>query len=533
MNIEAGLHHSLLDDAIIRYRSVEGKAEHVNLPQLLVALARDGVRDFTALRPHQRHAWHAFLVQLAALALARSRRTEPFEAEAQWRQALLDLTPADPDGAAWCLVSPPTRPALLQAPVPDGRIEGWKSTCHAPDELDMLVTSKNHDLKSARMRRCGAEDWLFALVSLQTQEGFLGAGNYGISRMNGGFASRPGIGVAGEGGWGARWRRDVGTLLATRVRTAETRGLDADAGTALLWLPPWDGIGSLPFSSLDPHYIEICRRIRLQIGADSLHAIGTGTKAPRVSAKELNGVTGDPWTPVDIAAAKALTITGEGFQYKLLAELLFGSKFLPGVTQDVGRGRPDERLSLIAQGVTRGQGKTERYHERRVPISPKTRVLLLGGQQPVLARIAAEHIAAIAELRKVLWVALTVLFNNGRADGNADDGTMDKASRFARPFEQAENVRFFDDLSAEVEADDQDAQRLAWLLGMVGRAEAVLRSAFGAGPRSSIQRYRARSAALSRFHGTLRGSKFPVAELNKYYQQQHANTSTGENIEYA
>ena len=530
MTPEEGLHYSLLENPVIGYRTLDGKAKHVSLPQLLIVLAEDSVRDFPALRPHQRHPWHAFLVQLAALALAHTASTRPLETEEEWRAALLALTPSDPDGAAWCLVSPPERPALLQAPVADGRIDGWKSVHRTPDELDMLVTSKNHDLKGARMRRCAAEDWLFALVSLQTQEGFMGQQNYGISRMNGGFASRAGIGVAGEGGWGARWRRDLMTSLATRAHTAETRGLDAQTGIALLWLMPWDGNSSLTFNSLDPHYIEICRRIRLRTNENGLHAIGTGTKAPRVSAKELNGVTGDLWTPVDIAAAKALTIAGEGFHYKLLAELLFGSKFLPGAAQDIGQGWPEERLSLIAQGIARGQGKTERYHERRVPISPKTRALILGGQQTTLARIAGEHITAIAELRDLLWTALSILFNNGKAVMASNNSAKDKATRFAGPFEQAENLRFFDDLSAEIEANAPDVQRLAWLLGLVERAEAVLRSVFDAGPRSSIQRYRAQSAALSYFHGTLRSAKFSITELTNHYRQR-TNTSTGGDIE--
>jgi len=530
MTMEEGLHHSLLDEAFIRYRNTDGQTEQVRLPQLFIALTQDRVRDFPALRPHQRHAWHAFLVQLAALALVRTVAAEPFETEQEWRAALLALTPSDPDGAAWCLVTPAARPALLQAPVPEGQIQRWKSRCYAPDALDMLITSKNHDLKSARMRRCGAEDWLFALVSLQTQEGFLGSGNYGISRMNGGFASRPGVGVVGEGHWGARWRRDTRTLLATRIRTAEIHGLSVDEGIALLWLVPWDGVASLAFASLDPHYIEICRRVRLQVGGDGLHAIGTGTKAARVAAKELNGVTGDPWTPADIAAGKALTITGDGFHYKLLTELLFGSKYRPAAAQDLGHVRPDEHFSLIAQCIVRGQGKTERYHERRIPISPKTRSLLLGGQQPALARVAGQRIAAIAEVRKVLWIALAVLFNNGKSDASSGDSTKDKASRFARPFEQAEDLRFFDDLNAEIEADDDAAQRLNWLLGLVDRAEAVLRSAFEAGPRSSVQRYRARSAGLARFDGTLRGARCPVPELASHYQ--HANTSTGGNLEH-
>ena len=55
----------------------------------------------------------------------------------------------------------------------------------------MLVTSKNHDLKSAVAVQAGVDDWIFALITLQTMEGFGGAGNYGISRMNGGLGSRP------------------------------------------------------------------------------------------------------------------------------------------------------------------------------------------------------------------------------------------------------------------------------------------------------------------------------------------------------
>ena len=59
-----------------------------------------------------------------------------------------------------------------------------------PDALDLLITSRNHDLKQAVARRADPEEWIFALVSLQTGEGFGGAANYGIARMNGGSSSR-------------------------------------------------------------------------------------------------------------------------------------------------------------------------------------------------------------------------------------------------------------------------------------------------------------------------------------------------------
>jgi CRISPR system Cascade subunit CasA len=497
---------------------MDGGTVHASLPQLLVALAADEVRDYPALRAHQRHPWHAFLAQVAAIALHHGQREEPFATTDEWHEALLALTPDDQDGAAWHLVAPSARPAFMQAPVPTGRVNDWKSISTAADEIDMLVTSKNHDLKAGRSRRSRPDDWLFALVSLQTQEGFLGAGNYGISRMNGGFASRPGVGMASIGHVGGRWRRDLDVLLAEREHTAEARGLKAVDGLSLVWLAPWDGLSSISFSALAPHYLEICRRIRLRATDGLISAIGTGSKAARIAAKELNGITGDAWTPVDAEEAKALTITGEGFDYKLVAKLLFGGTYVAPIALDLTRSSAGERYVLITQGITRGQGKTEGFHERRVPISPKVRSLLARREKDALALIASHRIAAIADVRKLLWNSLAILFNNGKTGDNSD-GVKTKASTFARPFERTEDGRFFDDLNEEVEAPDPQAQRLQWLLRLVGHAESVLIAAFFAGPRNGTQRYRAQSASLNRFHAALRSDKSPLPELAHHYRQ--------------
>lgn len=519
MTIAPELQFSLLTEPLIRYRCAgDGRTVAASLPELFVALAADEVRDYPALRPHQRHPWHAFLVQLAAIALHKAERTDAFETADEWRDALLALTPDDPDGAAWCLVTPPDRPALLQAAVVGGSTAEWKSRSFAADEIDMLVTSKNHDVKGSRARRSQPEDWLFALLSLQTQEGFLGAGNYGISRMNGGFSSKPGVGVAAVGLPGARWARDIAALLAQRERTIEERGLQGENGLALVWLAPWDGLGSLSFSSLDPFYIEICRRIRLQSSGDAITSVGTGSKAARIAAKELNGLTGDAWTPIDVESGKALTITDKGFSYKLVSELMFGGKFQAPVAHNLIQTASDKGLVLIAQGITRGQGKTEGYHERRVPISPKVRGLLMTNQKAPLARFSTQRIAVIGEVRKLLWVALAVLFASGKS-GDSSDGNKTKASKFSDPFETAEDARFFDDLNEEIEAQDPATQRLQWTLGLASRAEAILKMAFDAGPRNGVQKYRAQSAALSRFHGGLRNSQ-ALPELANYYRQQ-------------
>src|SRR5574337_2225403 len=69
---------NLLDDPLIRIRDPDGKLQRLALPELFVALGRDAVRDYPGLRPHQRHPWHALLVQLAALALHQAGETKPW-----------------------------------------------------------------------------------------------------------------------------------------------------------------------------------------------------------------------------------------------------------------------------------------------------------------------------------------------------------------------------------------------------------------------------------------------------------------------
>lgn len=514
----------LLDEPLIRWREVDSGELHRNsLPELLAAMAGDRMRDFPGLRPHQRHPWHAFLAQLAAIALHRAGQTQPWTDANEWRAALLALTPDDPDGAAWSLVAPSERPALLQPPVPGEKVVDWKNLLHAPDELDMLVTSKNHDLKGARARRAEPDDWLFALVSLQTQEGYLGAGNYGISRMNGGIASRPGVGVAAVGRWGQRWTADVLRLLAQREEIATTHGFAAEKGHGLLWLPPWPGVESLAMASLDPLYIEVCRRARLVVANGRIAAHASGSKAARVAAKDRNGITGDAWTPIDTAEAKALTVSAAGFDYRLMSELLSGSRFTHGAAWRLDEWPRDATLEVIAQATVRGKGKTEGYHERRVPISPRMRRLLAGPQRVMVATIAKQRIDAIAAVRKLLWSSLVLLFANGNGhDRNA--AISDRAGRFARPFEQREDSRFFADLAVEAEADDgeRSSLRLQWLVGLVNRAEVLLLDAFSAGPRSGMQRYKAQSAALSRFHGGLRGAKPVLLDLAHHYAEQRA-----------
>lgn len=325
-----------------------------------------------------------------------------------------------------------------------------------------------------------------------------------------------------------RWRRDSAALLQARDSIAETYGLLPQEGLALVWLTPWSGKASdsIAFGALDPHYIEICRRVRLIRGkAGRISGMRATSEGRRIEAEARKGVTGDGWTPVE--EDKSLTLQASGFNYSLMAELAWGTKYRKTLAQII---RPEDGytgISLLAQCVVRGQSKTEGYHERRIPLSKKAIGFLRGGQTDVPATIAAARVKDVAAMRgSVLRTALFYLLEAGTEKIDFDRRTAkQQIEPFVRSFEQAEDARFFDDLHQEIEAEDANAERLAWLIGLAARAETVLHSAFAIGPQCGERRYRARARALSYFHSALRGDKhFPA--LAQHLRSQLAAEET-------
>ena len=494
---------------LIRLTLHDGTSTLATLPGVIHVLVCDQVTSFPALRPHQRHAWHAFLTQLAVLALLRAGMAVLPENEGAWRALLRGLTPDHADDAPWCLVTPPNRPALLQAPLPDGDLASLKNLVDTPGSLDMLVTSKNHDLKGSVMTQAQPDDWLFALVTLQTMEGFLGAGNYGISRMNGGFANRPALGLAPSGGPGAHLRRDVGRLLAMKGRPPLWEGCAQQDGLALVWLRPWDGVASLPRSALDPLYIEICRRVRLLDTGTGLVARVGGSKAARIAPPK-GGITGDPWTPVrrDKDGQKALTVDARGFGYRPLVELLFPRNGDPSPLQRVADDDVRAGLTLVARALVRGQGKTEGYHERRVPISRAVRRHGALLETDPVAQAAHDRVRLASDMAGVLRFALLALFENG--PDKVDVGNK-AAARKAEPFmvryDREVDLGFFHALWREAELDDAEvraAQRGEWVRFLLRLSEGLLDEADRAAPKASHRRLRARVSAQAVLQGAAR-----------------------------
>jgi CRISPR system Cascade subunit CasA len=494
------MQHSVLDDPLFRVREPDDTVQTRTLPQILHTLTHDDILSFEALQSHQQQAWHSFLVQLAAMAVARETGAEPSDA-AGWRDALVGL--ANGDEAAWHLVTQDVlRPAFLQSPVPEGSLDdaGYKSDVPTPDQLDVLITSKSHDVKARRITHPRPEHWIYALVTLQTMEGFLGRGNYGITRMNGGFGNRPMVTLATGLSWGQRFRRDLDVLTSERDALGDRYTLD---GHALTWTEPWDGAktSGLPLDACDPYFIEICRRIRFTCEDDSVVCWRANTKGQRVDAPDsLNGDTGDPWTPIEKSGSKALTLGGAGFTYDRLQEIFLSGEYArPPALQF--RDADDGRVYLVARTLVRGQGKTEGLHHRIVPVPARaTASLLQKSQREVLAQRAKDRVAATANVRRsVLYPAIGTLLGGGRTDAiDADD-----VRPWLDAFDRAVDARFFEALWASVEMSDTEAlaqwQSLLW-----DEAQTQFKDAEDQAPKSSTRYWRALSSARSVFHGAAR-----------------------------
>ena len=503
--------HNLLSDPLLRVRLTDGTVEALSLPEVYEAMAADVVAAFPALRPHQRHAWHAFLAQLGTIALHRGGRDTPPGSVSEWRSLLRDLTSEFDDDEPWHLiVEDPAQPAFMQCPAPRG-LGDYRRRVIAPDDLDILVTAKNHELKQTAAVGGAPDDWILALIDLQTMAGFFGAGNYGVARMNGGYSTRPCFGLApAEGGLGAHLFHDIKAMLARRntLLGAYRDYFRENEGRALLWLEPWDGSDSLPLRALDPYFVEVCRRVRLRMQGDSIVALTASSRAPRIAAKSSNGDVGDFWTPVNRKDGKALSLSPASLRYDRLAMLIFEESFKRPPAMEVHAGGKG-RWRLIARGVAGGQGKTEGYYERTdIAFAPKTVAAFFRKEQrDRLARIAGEQMNEIREVNEALRFGIAIAASGGKPPEELTRADRTRANPYSRRLDAVVDARFFTDLEHRFRAADEAETaicRIRFARAMIDAAERILGEAIEAVPCPAIRRHRAQARAFSAFHGRLR-----------------------------
>lgn len=418
------MQHNLLVEPLLSWRGTDRRRHRATLPGILARLSDGSLVDFCRVRAHQFHPWSMFLTQLAAIALCRAGQSTAVSTEDDWRELLLALT-----GGAhepWTLVVPNlASPAFFQPPVPEGEVNSWRVKAH-PDDLDVLVTAKNHDVKMQTVAHGDIESWIYYLVTLQTTQGYPGRGYRPVVRMNGGYGNRARIGLAPGETPSGRFLRDVAVLLDQWPIQVQERGY-RHHGVALCWTEPWDGNTSLNAADLAPHFIEVCWRVRLGPINQGLQCRFTTTTSRRCLPEVDTGDVGDVWVPVERTAGKVLTVGSNGFDYRLISRLLMATDFEPAPAQ---LPRPDDAgaMRLVASALTRGQGKTDGLHER---------VLLLGRQawsflfredsRQELGRRASNQVTRAGLMRtKVLYPALRRLAGSGPIVRDSFDERVDE-----------------------------------------------------------------------------------------------------------
>lgn len=492
--------NDLLTDPLFTIET-PGEVRRTSLPGLLAALGRDEVLSYPALRRHQEDPFRVFLCQIAAASLARAGLTSPTQTEDFWREALLKL--AEGQASAWQLVvEDTTQPAFMQSPVPSAADfrAAYKPKAATADELDVLATAKDHDVKIARSAASAAELWTYALITAQTTAGFFGQGNYGIVRMNGGFASRAIVSLVSNPAPSPRFREE--TQISIECRSEALRGafsFDAD-GTVLTWTKPWNRQQPIhSFRDLDPLFVESARPIRMVPTIAGLTALGATSKSNLIAAPD-NGDTGDPWTVLNTADKKkglsALTLSASGFTPERLTDILFEENYRLTRLQKPRGGEGAGPFTFSAAVLVRGQGTTDGFHSVHIPIPKRARLALFGrrAEKESLGKLAKDLLrdAGVIE-RSCLKTALFALCEGGpdSVDFNAREvGAW--VDRLTADFCRAWEDEYFPLLWRGAEPGaDQLTLRGEWVRLLAQRARDTLRRAEEQVPVPSARKLRA------------------------------------------
>jgi CRISPR system Cascade subunit CasA len=498
----------LLTEPIVGVSAASG-TQMVTLPELFAGLVKGGVLGYPGLRPHQADPWHAFLVQVAASVLARSPRDAITSIESSfWHDGLLDL--ADGEATAWQLiVEDATRPAFMQHPLGTAaELNTWKVAGRTPDEIDVLVTAKDHDVKSSRVASIDAEAWLFALVTCQTTSGFFGAGKYGSIRMNGGFGSRAFVSLVTDPSPSSRFQEELRVVGACRGAVLAGGYGYRSKGCVLTWLKPWRRDASQwMLSELEPWFVEAVRPLRLRSAVGGIEALGTTSDARQIGPKSVDGGdVGDPWCPTNLADKKkgrsALTVSGSGWSPELLCRLLFQQEVELTPLQRPRPGMPTAAW-LVGSVLVRGQGTTEGFRRFVIEVPAGVRGWLeRPDDRERLSKLAQQLLGDAKEVERTLRAAVMVL-----ADGGPDqvDRGNDTLATWARKVVDQEALgwgdRFFTMLWRAT-AEDPEIVRASWCTDLVARARLALADAERRVPLKRNRQYR----ALVRARGTLEGS---------------------------
>ncbi|WP_158606272.1 MULTISPECIES: type I-E CRISPR-associated protein Cse1/CasA [unclassified Pyramidobacter] len=431
------MENNLLTEQWLSVENPQGAVQRFSLPELFSALERNEVAAFPALRPHQAAPFHVWLVQLVCHALETAGQVEKLpppdpqkpwamlgrHSPDEWRDMIRGIVPdysrKFPHDEPWRLVTDDlNKPAFMQVPAPEGKIADYRGEAQFPDDLDLLISSKNFDVKSGVMKLPSAEEWVFALISLQTNSGYGGPKLYGIARQNKGTSIRPILTLQSSSSPGARWGRDARVILNCPSDWELYAFCQNEKEIRLLWLEPWDGKTSFALRDLHPLFLEICRRIRVVHSGNSIIIKKATSECTRVDIEKTGGNLRDPWEPI-VLDKEGSHVFGKELNYANLAKILADGDEKEEIQKPLllryHKGIDDPAAAQAwCSALMKEKGKTKGHKELLIPVNV-TRM------NKNTLRTAASNMINLVETAKntVLGAALARFMQCGKsADGS-------------------------------------------------------------------------------------------------------------------
>jgi CRISPR system Cascade subunit CasA len=374
---------NLLDTRLIPVERKTGSRDILTLPEVLEALSHDELESFMDLKAHQNAAIDMFFAHLGVLGVDIGADGKGIIASAEvWRERMLKIAPME----CWQLWSPDTIVSCFMQPGMDQEefqktVEN-KGRIYSPDEIGVLIVSKNHTVKFSAMAAPSAWNWVASLIETQTLSGFDGRSLYGIPRMNGGLSTRFRVATYTDMSASGKWNSDVRKILDMLPDIYREFPHFSEDGLHIgaTWASFWDGSEQIPTRNLHPLYVDVCRRIKLGLDEDGrMFAVTAGSSSTRVPHLDLKGVFGDPWAPLTNANYKEnarketseawTSLSPSAIPVRLLSNIVTGSEGVrQSMLQRFAKGDLGKPAFFCLSAILRGQGETYGYHDFVIPI---------------------------------------------------------------------------------------------------------------------------------------------------------------------
>lgn len=247
------------------------------------------------------------------------------------------------------------------------------------------------------------------------------------------------------------------------------------------------------------------------VANSELERINTGKIKGKKGSGGLNGVTGDPWTPIAVEERRALTTTESGFSWEQMRKLMFGKGRDAWTLPLLATARTDDpsgAVTLRARAIGTKDKKTQGFHQREIiiPAGARARGALSDDDAERQAwadraEMHAEDASTFAD--KILKPALLSAFEKGSDEVNFKNvGALAAAQPFLDQFDADVDAAFFPALWGD-DGAPPEVTRTAWRKQLKAFAEDAIAAGLEAGPRTADRRFLAEARARRVFRGAL------------------------------